>query len=141
VTIYNCLRFETSLFVASYDSQGHGGGIRPLLHTSDTPTNELRLVYNFQAARIYVTISNGSSVILCYPLPRGSVSLLIFVATETYVNPWQRFDLHQRIRCSGNLCLSNRCLVNGLSLPAFRRCLLTRCLAMFISVTIFLSQM
>jgi hypothetical protein len=24
---------ETSLFVASYDSQGHGGGIRPLLHT------------------------------------------------------------------------------------------------------------
>jgi hypothetical protein len=28
-----CLRFETSLFVASYDSQGHGGGIRPRLHT------------------------------------------------------------------------------------------------------------
>jgi hypothetical protein len=26
-------RFETSLFVASYDSQGHGGGIRPRLHT------------------------------------------------------------------------------------------------------------
>jgi hypothetical protein len=25
-------RFETSLFVASYDSQGHGGGIRPSLH-------------------------------------------------------------------------------------------------------------
>jgi hypothetical protein len=28
-----CLRFETSLFVASYDSQGHGGGIRSRLHT------------------------------------------------------------------------------------------------------------
>jgi hypothetical protein len=27
------LRFETSLFVASYNSQGYGGGIRPLLHT------------------------------------------------------------------------------------------------------------
>jgi hypothetical protein len=27
-----CLRFETFLFVASYDSQGHGGGIRPRLH-------------------------------------------------------------------------------------------------------------
>jgi hypothetical protein len=25
--------FETSLFVASYDSQGHGAGIRPRLHT------------------------------------------------------------------------------------------------------------
>jgi hypothetical protein len=28
VTIFHCLRFETSLFVASYYSQGHGGGIR-----------------------------------------------------------------------------------------------------------------
>jgi hypothetical protein len=33
VTIFYCLIFETSLFVASYDSQGHGGGIRPRLHT------------------------------------------------------------------------------------------------------------
>jgi hypothetical protein len=32
-TIFYCLTFETSLFVASYDSQGHGGGIRPRLHT------------------------------------------------------------------------------------------------------------
>jgi hypothetical protein len=32
-TIFYCLRFETSLFVASSDSQGHGGGIRPHLHT------------------------------------------------------------------------------------------------------------
>jgi hypothetical protein len=31
--MFNCLRFETSLFVASYDSQGYGGGIRPRLHT------------------------------------------------------------------------------------------------------------
>jgi hypothetical protein len=32
-TVFYCLRFEISLFVASYDSQGHGGGIRPRLHT------------------------------------------------------------------------------------------------------------
>jgi hypothetical protein len=32
-TIFYCLTFETSLFIASYDSQGHGGGIRPSLHT------------------------------------------------------------------------------------------------------------
>jgi hypothetical protein len=32
-TVFYCLRFETSLFVASYDSQGHGGGIRPRHHT------------------------------------------------------------------------------------------------------------
>jgi hypothetical protein len=33
VAIFYCLWFETSLFVATYDSQGHGGGIRPRLHT------------------------------------------------------------------------------------------------------------
>jgi hypothetical protein len=33
-TIFYCLRFETSLFVASYDTQGYSGGIRPRLHTS-----------------------------------------------------------------------------------------------------------
>jgi hypothetical protein len=32
-TIFYCIRFETYLFVASYDSQGHGGGIRSRLHT------------------------------------------------------------------------------------------------------------
>jgi hypothetical protein len=32
-TIFYSLRFETSHFVPSYDSQGHGGGIRPRLHT------------------------------------------------------------------------------------------------------------
>jgi hypothetical protein len=32
-TVFYCFRFETSLFVASYDTQGHGGGIRPRLHT------------------------------------------------------------------------------------------------------------
>jgi hypothetical protein len=32
-TIVYCLRFETSLFVASYDSQGYGEGIRPRLRT------------------------------------------------------------------------------------------------------------
>jgi hypothetical protein len=33
VTIFYCLTFEASLFFASYDSQGYGGGIRPRLHT------------------------------------------------------------------------------------------------------------
>jgi hypothetical protein len=35
-TVFYCLRFETSLFVASYDSQGHGGGIRPRHCTGGT---------------------------------------------------------------------------------------------------------
>jgi hypothetical protein len=33
VMIFYCLRFETSFFVTSYDSQAYGGGIRPRLHT------------------------------------------------------------------------------------------------------------
>jgi hypothetical protein len=33
-TIFTVSDFATSLFVTSYDSQGHGGGIRSRLHTS-----------------------------------------------------------------------------------------------------------
>jgi hypothetical protein len=36
VTIFYCLRLETSLFVASYDSQGYGGGVRPRLHRGNS---------------------------------------------------------------------------------------------------------
>jgi hypothetical protein len=39
-TVFYCLKFETSLFVASYDSQGHGGDIRPRLHTGDELASE-----------------------------------------------------------------------------------------------------
>jgi hypothetical protein len=43
-TIFYCLRFGTSPFVASYDSQGYGGGIRHRLHTGNlTPANQLRV--------------------------------------------------------------------------------------------------
>jgi hypothetical protein len=35
---WDCVTFETSLFVASYDSQGDGGGIRPRLLTGYSPT-------------------------------------------------------------------------------------------------------
>jgi hypothetical protein len=35
VTIFYSLIFFSSLFVASYDSQGYGGNIRPRLHTSN----------------------------------------------------------------------------------------------------------
>jgi hypothetical protein len=39
-TIFYCLGFGTSLFVASYDSQGYDGGIRPRLHTGLTSDSE-----------------------------------------------------------------------------------------------------
>jgi hypothetical protein len=42
-TIFYCLTFETSLFVASYDSQGHGGGIRPRLHTGEVASSRKKI--------------------------------------------------------------------------------------------------
>jgi hypothetical protein len=42
-TVFYCLRFETSLFVASNDSQGHGGGIRPRHHTGEVTILSLSL--------------------------------------------------------------------------------------------------
>jgi hypothetical protein len=42
-TIYYCAKFETSLFVPFYDSQGHGGGIRTRLHTGILRTYLQRL--------------------------------------------------------------------------------------------------
>jgi hypothetical protein len=52
-----------------------------------------------------------SRTVSCYSPVITGISLLIFVAAETSVSPWQRFD--QRVRCNGNLCLPNRCLANG----------------------------
>jgi hypothetical protein len=36
-TTFYCVRFESFLFVASNDSQGYEGGIRPRLHTGYNP--------------------------------------------------------------------------------------------------------
>jgi hypothetical protein len=40
----DCLRFETSLFVTSYDAQGYGGGIRPHHYTGIWRTSKYILV-------------------------------------------------------------------------------------------------
>jgi hypothetical protein len=61
-TIFYCLRFETSLFVAFYDSQGYGGGIRPRLHTGrPLLLLLLLLLYSCLAYRIGDTESNSSA--------------------------------------------------------------------------------
>jgi hypothetical protein len=60
VTIFYCLRFETSLFVASYDSQGHGGGIRPRFHTGLSRENRLPLLYSLGSDHVENTVLNNS---------------------------------------------------------------------------------
>jgi hypothetical protein len=62
VTIFYCLRLETSLFVASYDSQGYGGGIRTRLHTGKI----------YDSAWVFCHISSGLTdrKYLLFPYPR-----------------------------------------------------------------------
>jgi hypothetical protein len=47
-TILYCLRFETSLFVASYDSQAYGGSTQPRLHTGMSSESESELLYDWR---------------------------------------------------------------------------------------------
>jgi hypothetical protein len=55
VTIFYRLRFWTSLFVASYDSQGYGGGIQPRLHMGVLFNTTGGLLPSF-----YITLDKGS---------------------------------------------------------------------------------
>jgi hypothetical protein len=45
--IFYCLSFQTALFVASYDSQDHGGGIRPGLHTGERTIRNTQIIYKY----------------------------------------------------------------------------------------------
>jgi hypothetical protein len=55
VAIFYSLRFETSLFVASYDSQGHGGDIRPIC-----------------TDRVENTVSSSTSIFVCLSIAAGT---------------------------------------------------------------------
>jgi hypothetical protein len=96
-TVYYCLRFETSLFVASYDSQGHDGGIRPRLHTG---------LFLLSAAL-------GSSL---YSLRADPTENTVFIVTASIV---------ACIFVAAGTCLTSCCLTinvySGSTIPAFRR--------------------
>jgi hypothetical protein len=70
--IFYCLRFETCLFVASYDSQGQGGGIRPSLHTgfSSSTDHSVAVRTNLYLAVVMNTISPWCRKLLCTLLRR-----------------------------------------------------------------------
>jgi hypothetical protein len=66
-TIFYCLTFETSLFVAFYDSQGHGGGIRSRLHTGMNWTEWNWSLYKLATdhpQKTHQLLSNGYHVLL-----------------------------------------------------------------------------
>jgi hypothetical protein len=97
VTVFYCLRIETSLFVASYDSQGHGGGIRTYLHTGSSQT-ELRWIL-YPLGMDHAQKTELCTVALSRP-HRKHNSVLLRVVT----------------------CLPSRCLETGCITPLFYYC-------------------
>jgi hypothetical protein len=88
VAIFYCLRFETSLFFTSYDSKGHGGGIRPRLHTG-----VCILVRSLDLSWLYTT---------GYETLRATVHFFVFaVVIETCLSLLSEQSLP--IRCNGNI--------------------------------------
>jgi hypothetical protein len=75
MTIFYCLRFEISLFVASYDSQGHSGGIRPCLHTVVHGLHFDSLVYSLWMDHIGNTTSTSSSIVALVIIVMWSVAM------------------------------------------------------------------
>jgi hypothetical protein len=50
--LWGALSDETSLFVASYDPQGHGGDIRPCIHTGELSLNVSDVTTDGQSASL-----------------------------------------------------------------------------------------
>jgi hypothetical protein len=85
VIIFYSLRFETSLFLASYDSQGHGGGIGPRLHTGWT---ELLVLFSSQR-QSYVTTDGQSASLTWNKAPIWGVRLdFYYCQTVTGLLMW-----------------------------------------------------
>jgi hypothetical protein len=84
-TIFYCLRLESSLFVASYDSQGHGGGIWPRLHMGDSSTEHTfgwSTLCNLSADRIWVTHFYSSDNVPYQSFSTATWILIRYVAVD-----------------------------------------------------------
>jgi hypothetical protein len=78
-TIIYCLRFEIYLFVATYDSQGHGGGIRPHLHMGISRSHPSRAEQS--SSLLPATSQHGHS---WHRAPLGPMAIYLFNA-KTFV--------------------------------------------------------
>jgi hypothetical protein len=67
-TIFYCLRCDASLFIASYGSQDHGGGIWPCLHMGLTYFTQRFWVYNLGTGLIGNIASNCHALLCAYLL-------------------------------------------------------------------------
>jgi hypothetical protein len=80
-TIFYCLRFETSLFVSSYDSQVYGGGIRSLLHAG----------YLWLDGFTFIQLRGGQPEKITYPRRRVFITQQWIVSKN--LSPWKCIDL------------------------------------------------
>jgi hypothetical protein len=95
-TIFYCLRFETSIFVASYDSQGHGGGVTHRLHTS----------HNL----LLFSLRSQNSIVRAGP-HREHLSQQFFSCCITWLSLGPRRDY--RFPITPSLCVTNLLSSNG----------------------------
>jgi hypothetical protein len=89
-TVFYCLRFETSLFVTSYDSQGHGGGVRPRLHTGFSL---------YVTEHLFITTSHGPHRKQPILLKRRCLAIDVLLL---------------RALAPAGMCLPSRCLAVGI---------------------------
>jgi hypothetical protein len=91
VAIFCCLRFETFLFVASYNSQGHGGGIRPRLHMDDSFTFFFIIYlydYFLQPLLTEISFILVTEKVMPYAKPIFKDCVLLTVAIDSSMTIW-----------------------------------------------------
>jgi hypothetical protein len=119
VTIFYCLRFETSFFVASYNSQGHGGGIRTRIHMGGLNSSQL----------------NSSLEPLCTDCAKKAPSLLWEDVFTAPLRNNGRNSIDACVFYSLEMCLPRRCLAmnvySDFSILAFQRRITVRMFDMF----------
>jgi hypothetical protein len=101
--IFYCLRFETSLFVASYDSQGHGGGIRPRLHTGYAYSWFNCPYKSVYTDRVENTIANSTSIVaFIFDTERTCLSSRCLKQLYRLQYFWAKNEIDIKVKCKPN---------------------------------------
>jgi hypothetical protein len=146
MTIFYCLRFENSHFVASYDSQGYSGGIRPRLHTGSDSFNYMSSFYNSGTNRIEITVSNSAPYCVfircdenaCYFRTNALASTSLPVAAKTSVSePLSSNKRFVLLNYSGfqPSCHNTGTVQNSLSLVSVMRITSEPCVHKYFTIT------
>jgi hypothetical protein len=111
-TVFYCLSFETSLFVASYDSQGHDGGIRQRLHTGFSELVKIKVTLRLTVSQSWCRAPPGA---------HDQIWKIIVSKTTPRRGPhWKhRSSIVPSVFVSSGTCLESRCSAAGCITPLF----------------------